>query len=1000
MARESARRNRPLAVEPLESRMLLTAGPLVITEIMWHPPKPTTAEAAAGQTSDRDDFEFLEFQNVGTDALSLAGISMTKGVEFTFGDMTLEAGGYIVIVKKQLAFEARYGTGIRIAGAYRKNLDNAGEELILKDAAQQVLLDFTYKNGWYPTTDGDDSKGASLNIVNPLAPLSTWDTKSGWRPSLEYGGSPGRVNHLADLTPPSVPQNLRATVTGTRVDLQWDPAVDAESGVTLYRVYRDGTLLGSSTTPTLSDSAVELTMDYVYRVMAVNGQGGESAQSDPLPVFVPPMGTDPAFANGVAKGTVTNSQVTEWSGIVASRINASVLWVHNDGPELAALHAINLQGNYLGAFSLAGIEATDCEDVATGPGPVAGVNYLYLGDIGDNADLRSTVRVYRVAEPTVLSTGGDQSLTLSNVDVLTLQYPDGAHDAETLLCDPWTGDLLVISKERTPNRIYRAAAASLVPGSTITMTLAGTIDFPDVSAGDISPTGSEILLRRENFAELFVRSAGQSVAQALLGTPFQVPVIGPPTEPNGEAIGFSATGRGYFTLSEGANQPLYYFRRTSIAPGLANVTPLSGLVTTEAGATATFSMVLVAKPTADVTIGITTSDVTEGTVSVASVTFTSGNWSQPQVVTVTGKDDVLVDGDVTYSVVTSAAVSSDPVYGGMDVPDVSVINRDSTRSWIGGADSEWRTNPSNWLHGAVPQSGDCLVFAGSAAAHTANHFSAGTTFRRMVFQDGDFVVSGNGIIVPADGMTISVAADATCRFDIPLTGSGGLHQVGDGELILEVLNDYAQGTTVSSGTLVVGDANALPANGRLTIGSAGAVVLSSGLGQAIELSGLSFEVGALASSSAAVAIAASPTEPESSRHTPCAVRSTTAASVETQRTMGPAWADGTPTLLARCLVPAALLAVNDYAVRSIADQSDQNVETAAAKSNFGPALREENHETPKERKHESAPVALPVARSSDDLRWIAATYAMWQQKPKESSPLDQILAATVDWRTL
>ena len=44
------------------------------------------------------------------------------------------------------------------------------------------------------------------------------------------------------------------------------------------------------------------------------------------------------------------------------------------------------------------------------------------------------------------------------------------------------------------------------------------------------------------------------------------------------------------------------------------VTPIAGLTTTEAGGTATFTVVLTSQPTADVTIGLTSSDTTEGTV--------------------------------------------------------------------------------------------------------------------------------------------------------------------------------------------------------------------------------------------------------------------------------------------------------------------------------------------------------------------------------------------------
>ena len=69
------------------------------------------------------------------------------------------------------------------------------------------------------------------------------------------------------------------------------------------------------------------------------------------------------------------------------------------------------------------------------------------------------------------------------------------------------------------------------------------------------------------------------------------------------------------------------------------VTPTAGLMTTEAGGTATFTVVLNTQPTADVTIALSSSDTTEGTVGPASLTFTTANWNVAQTVTVTGVDD-------------------------------------------------------------------------------------------------------------------------------------------------------------------------------------------------------------------------------------------------------------------------------------------------------------------------------------------------------------------------
>ena len=107
------------------------------------------------------------------------------------------------------------------------------------------------------------------------------------------------------------------------------------------------------------------------------------------------------------------------------------------------------------------------------------------------------------------------------------------------------------------------------------------------------------------------------------------------------------------------------------------VTPTSGLTTTEAGGTATFTVVLNSQPTANVTIGLSSSNTAEGTVGPASLTFTSVNWNVPQTVTVTGVNDVVVDGNVVYTIVTAAATSTDPDYNGVNASDVTVTNTDN-----------------------------------------------------------------------------------------------------------------------------------------------------------------------------------------------------------------------------------------------------------------------------------------------------------------------------------
>ena len=165
---------------------------LRITELMYHPTDPTPAEIAALDPDPIDeDFEFIELKNIGGVPLNLSLVHFTDGIDFTFGDYTLAAGDYAVLVKNQAAFAQRYGTGgINIVpGSYLGALDNGGEEIVIRDAVDAEIHDFDYNDAWYDITDGG---GFSLTIKDAGATdPNLWDEKAGWRPSAAVDGSPG-----------------------------------------------------------------------------------------------------------------------------------------------------------------------------------------------------------------------------------------------------------------------------------------------------------------------------------------------------------------------------------------------------------------------------------------------------------------------------------------------------------------------------------------------------------------------------------------------------------------------------------------------------------------------------------------------------------------------------------------------------------------------------------------------------------------------------------------
>jgi hypothetical protein len=108
----------------------------------------------------------------------------------------------------------------------------------------------------------------------------------------------------------------------------------------------------------------------------------------------------------------------------------------------------------------------------------------------------------------------------------------------------------------------------------------------------------------------------------------------------------------------------------------------TGLTTNEVAGTDTFTAVLTTAPAAGTTVSFTlaSSDPSEGTVSPASLTFNSSDWNVPKTVVVTGVDDSIEDGNVSYSIITGNVTSADSRFSGLVLPDILITNNDDTDS--------------------------------------------------------------------------------------------------------------------------------------------------------------------------------------------------------------------------------------------------------------------------------------------------------------------------------
>lgn len=258
------------------------------------------------------------------------------------------------------------------------------------------------------------------------------------------------------------------------------------------------------------------------------------------------------FGDRVTQGKVEHPAIREASGLVSSRVQAEVLWTHNDSGDEPRLFALNTTGVHLGIVRVGGITARDWEDLAIGPGPVAGQDYLYIGDIGDNRAQYDLKYIHRIPEPRIDPGQAATETTVTDVETITVRYPDQPRDAETLLVDPLTRDLLIVSKRDTTVQVYRAA----YPQSTtdvIDMESLTTISLDRVAslkrsgqgavAGDISADGLELVIKTYDKMFYWSRLTGEV---SFFTSPGQRVSYIP--EPQGEAVAWASDGSGYFTL--------------------------------------------------------------------------------------------------------------------------------------------------------------------------------------------------------------------------------------------------------------------------------------------------------------------------------------------------------------------------------------------------------------------------------------------------------------------
>ncbi|TDS19230.1 gliding motility-associated-like protein [Maribacter caenipelagi] len=255
-------------------------------------------------------------------------------------------------------------------------------------------------------------------------------------------------------------------------------------------------------------------------------------------------------------------------------------------------------------------------------------------------------------------------------------------------------------------------------------------------------------------------------------------------------------------------------------PGV-NVSAING-DTGEDGSTATFNVTLDSQPTAAVSVLLSSNNTDEGTVPT-SVTIPIADWDTGTLVTVTGVDDAIVDGDISYSIITGNVTSADTNYNalvGGDVANVPVVNIDNDIIFVTSVVSSIATaNESPVSNGVFTISLDENNTTGAPVVVNYNITGTATS-------GSDFTALGGSVSIPnnADSGIVNVVpindTDIEANESVILTltnGSGYTVGTPNNATVFIVSEDnYVAQITASDDTAA--ESNGAVSPGEITIG--------------------------------------------------------------------------------------------------------------------------------------------------------------------------------------
>lgn len=282
-----------------------------------------------------------------------------------------------------------------------------------------------------------------------------------------------------------------------------------------------------------------------------------------------PMLPVPSKSERVA--VLEDKRINESSGLCLSGRSPGIWWTINDSGGEPCVFAIDQKGKTRAKVRIREAANFDWEDIALGKSK-DGAPALFIGDIGDNLQIRASIQVYEIPEPKVSAPGDTVDETLGVVPKLwRARYPDGKKNAESLLCHPRTRRLYVITKSDEGKCALYAFPELLQPDTSMTLEKIADLQFPALirigkrphdncmtTSADFSPDGSRLLVSTYSSVYEWTLPEGMPLGEAMKRPPVR---IEPDLLPQLEGACYDADGHTIWLTSERLPTPLVRVKR-------------------------------------------------------------------------------------------------------------------------------------------------------------------------------------------------------------------------------------------------------------------------------------------------------------------------------------------------------------------------------------------------------------------------------------------------------